>query len=282
MRSIIMSGLLAVGAAGICMAQEGSFDRSLSVSGNVDLDVVTDSGGIQVSAGTSATVRVHAILKAQHGWFESGDTEARIRELERNPPVEQNGNRIRVGYVSRRELLRGISMRFEIETPRETQLRARADSGGIRVEGIHGPADCHTDSGGIEVRDIGGEVRASADSGGIRIENIKGAAYARVDSGGIEANDIAGSIEAETDSGGIHLSQSSAAPIRAKADSGGVTVRLASNAGYDINVEAESGHISVPEITTHGDISHHHVEGRVRGGGPTVNIRVDSGNVSID
>ena len=282
MKSISFAAALAFGAAVLCGAQEGSFDRSLSVSGNVDLDVVTDSGGITVTQGSSGSVHVHAILKAEHGWFESGDVGQQIRELERDPPVEQNGNRIRIGYVSRRDLLRHISIRFEIQTPHETALRARADSGGIRVEGIQGPADCHTDSGGIELRDVGGEVHASADSGGIRISNVKGATYARVDSGGIEANDVAGSIDAETDSGGIHLSQTSAAPIRAKADSGGVSVRLASNAGYDINVESESGHISVPEITTHGDISHHHIEGRVRGGGPMVNIHVDSGNVTID
>ncbi len=282
MKSICVAAALAISAAALCGAQEGSFDRSLSVSGNVDLDVVTDSGGITVTQGASGTVHVHAILKAEHGWFESGNVEEQIRELERNPPVEQNGNRIRIGYVSRRDLLRHISMRFEIQTPRETTLRARADSGGIRVEGIQGPADCHTDSGGIEVRDVGGEVHATADSGGIRIANVKGATYARVDSGGIEANDVAGLIDAETDSGGIHLSQTSAAPIRAKADSGGVSVRLASNAGYDINVESESGHISVPDITTHGEISHHHIEGKVRGGGPTVNVHVDSGNVSID
>lgn len=283
MKTTLLTVALALGTAATCAAQsEGSFDRSLTVSGPVDLDVITDSGGITVTPGSSGSVHVHAILKAQHGWFDSADVERHIREIERNPPIEQNGNQIRIGYVHSRELLKNISMRLEIQTPSETKLRARADSGGIRVEGIQGPADCHTDSGGIDVRNVGSEVHAAADSGGIHIENVKGATYARVDSGGIEANDIAGSIDAETDSGGIHLSQSSAAPIRAKADSGGVTVRLASNAGYDLSVESESGHISVPEISVHGDISKHHVEGKVRGGGPMVNVRVDSGNVSID
>ena len=283
MKSVILSLALGLGAAALCSAQrEGSFDRSLSVSGPVDLDIVTDSGGITVTPGGSGAVHIHAVLKAQHGWFDSGDVDRRIRELERNPPVEQNGNRIRIGYVHDRDLLKNVSMRLEIQTPRESKVRARADSGGIRVEGIQGPADCHTDSGGIDVRDLGSEVRAAADSGGIRIENVKGSAYARVDSGGIEANGIAGPIDAETDSGGIRLEQTSAAPIRAKADSGGVTIRLASNAGYDVNVESESGHISVRDVTVNGEISKRHIAGKVRGGGPTVNVRVDSGDVSVD
>jgi Toastrack DUF4097 len=283
MKVTLLALPLAIFSAQIVSAQDrGSFDRSLSVSGPVDLDVVTDSGGITVTPGSSGSVHIHAILKAENDWFGSSDVEQRIREIERNPPIEQNGNSIRIGYVHSRDLLRHISMRLEIETPADTKVRAKADSGGIRVEGLRGSADCHTDSGGIDIRNIGAEVQAAADSGGIRIENVKGSLYARVDSGGIEADNIAGSVDAETDSGGIHISQSSAAPIRAKADSGGVTLRLASNAGYDVSIDADSGSISVPEISTHGDISKHHVEGKIHGGGPLVNVRVESGNVSID
>jgi hypothetical protein len=102
----VISFLLTAGLVAGAEAQ-GSFDKSLTVSGPVDLDVKTDSGGIAVTSGSSGTVRVRAILKGQHGWFDSGDVEARIRELERNPPIEQTGNRIRIGYVHDRDLLKG-------------------------------------------------------------------------------------------------------------------------------------------------------------------------------
>jgi hypothetical protein len=262
--------------------EQGSFERTLTVNGPVDLDVATDSGGITVMPGPAGSVRVHATLKAQHGWLDFSDAEAHIRELERNPPVEQTGNRVRIGYVHGRDLLRGVSMRLEIYTPVETQLRARADSGGIHVQGIRGPADCHTDSGGIEVRDVSSEVRANADSGGIHLGHIGGAVTARVDSGGIDAVDIAGGIDAQADSGSIRLAQTKPAPIHAKADSGGITVRLAPGAGYDVSAASESGSISVPEMTVRSDFSRHHVDGKVRGGGPPVNVRVDSGGIRIE
>jgi hypothetical protein len=277
---VLVSIILAGGIASAAQA-DGSFDRSLTVSGLVDLDVKTDSGGIAVRPGPSGYLRVHAILKSQHGWFESSDVESRIRQLERNPPVEQTGNRIQIGYVHR-DLLKGISMRLEIQAPADTQIRARADSGGVRVEGISGPADCHTDSGGIEIYDIGSDVRANADSGGIHLKNINGSAFAHVDSGGIEAAQVAGTIDAQADSGGIRVAQTRPAPIRARADSGGVTVKLASTGGYDISAESESGHISVPEMTIRGAFSPHHVEGKVRSGGPLVSIHVDSGNVTVE
>ena len=254
----------------------------MGVSGPVDLDVKTDSGGITVVKGTSGTVRVHAILKSQRNWFGSGDVEGRIRELERNPPVEKSGNQVRIGYVRDRDLLKGVSMRLEIETPADTQLKARADSGGIRVDGIRGPVDVHTDSGGIEVHNIASEVHAAADSGGIHIGNINGAVTAHVDSGGIEASDVSGSIDAKADSGSIRLSQTKAAPIHVRSDSGGVNVKLAPSAGYDAQLEASSGHIHVPEITANGSFSAHRVDGKIRGGGPLVDIHVDSGGITVE
>jgi len=285
MNALALGILIFVFATGeLTAGQEGSFEKSLTVSGAVDLDVQTDSGGIAVRQGSSGTVRIHAILKADHGWFSSGDrdVEGRIRELERHPPVEQSGNRVRVGYVSDSGLLKGISMRLEIETPAGTQVRARADSGGIRVEGVQGPVDCKTDSGGIEIDDVSANVHAAADSGGIRVRNVKGSLFAHVDSGGIEASGIGGSIDAQADSGAVRLEQTTAAPINAKVDSGGVTVRLARGAGYDVSAATDSGRISVPAMTVRSAFSSHHIEGKVGGGGPLVKVQAESGSVTID
>jgi hypothetical protein len=269
-------------STGLLAAEDGSFDKSLTVSGIVDLDVKTDSGGITVRQGSTGTVHIHAVLKAQHGWFGWDDVEGRIHDLERHPPIEQSRDRIRVGYVRDSGLLKGISMELEIETPAGTQLRARADSGGIHVEGLQGPVDCKTDSGGINIDDVSSTVHAAADSGGIRVRNVKGSLFAYVDSGGIDATGIGGSIEAETDSGAVRLSQTSPAPIHAKAESGGVTVTLARGAGYDIRADTDSGHISTPEMTVRSAFSSHHIEGKVGGGGPLVKIQVESGSVTIN
>jgi Putative adhesin len=284
MKVFALSLLSITAGTGLLVGAEpdGSFDRSLSVSGPVNLDVKTDSGGITVKAGSSGSVHVHAVLKAQHGRFEAGDVEGRIRELERNPPVQQNGNRVIVGQLQQPGLLRGISMHLEIETPSETQVHARADSGGIQVSGIHGPVDCKTDSGGIAIQDVGSNVRAEADSGGIHVDNVHGSLFARVDSGGIKAANVAGEMDVQSDSGHLRLSQTTAAPIHARADSGGVSVTLAPGAGYDLSAEADSGHISVPEMTVGSSFSRHHIEGKIRGGGPPVNIRVDSGAITVN
>jgi hypothetical protein len=161
------------------------------------------------------------------------------------------------------------------------QLRARADSGGIDVQGIHGPIDCQTDSGGVRVTDIGADVRAKTDSGGIHIRKVNGEVRAHADSGGIEALEVRGRVEAETDSGGIRISQTQPASIHARADSGGADIALANAAGYDITARSESGRITAPDITPTGKQSRGVLDGRLRGGGPLVDVRVDSGSVTI-
>ncbi len=274
--------VLSMTAGLMAAAEEGSFNKTLTVSGPIDLDVQTDSGGITIRQGSAGTVRVHGYLKADHGWLGSGDSAARIRELERNPPIEQSGDRVRIGYLRRSGLLNNISMRLEIETPADSKVHARADSGGIHVDGVHGPVDCKTDSGGIEVNDAAATVRLVADSGGIRVRNLRGSLFAHVDSGGIDASGIAGSIDAQSDSGRLRLGQTVPAPITAVAESGGVSLTLAPGAGYDISAETGSGSISVPEITVHSAFSSHHMEGKLAGGGPLVKVRADSGSVSID
>jgi hypothetical protein len=270
-------------AVGLCYAQrtDGSFERTLRVTGFADLELTTDAGGIYVVPGPPGTIRIRGILKAGDNWFRRRqDVESRIRELEAHPPIVQNGNSIRV-EVRDRSLLKDISMRLEVEAPPGSRLRARADSGGIDVRGIKGPVDCHTDSGGIHASEIDSEVRAAADSGGIHIRSVNGPVYARADSGGIEALEISGSVDAQADSGGIRVSQTAPAPIKTRSDSGGADITLARTGGYDIQAHAGSGGITVPDVTVSGRISQHEVNGKLRGGGALVDVRTDSGPIDI-
>jgi hypothetical protein len=259
---------------------DGSFERNLKVAGPVDLDLTTDAGGISVVPGPTGSVRIRGILRASGNWLNRGDVESRIRELESRPPIEQSGNTIRVA-VHDRSLLKGISMRLEVETSPDSHLRARSDSGGVEVRGIKGPIDCRTDSGGIRASEIGGEIRAAADSGGIHIRRANGPAYAQGDSGGIDALEIAGGVNASVDSGGVRISQTVAAPIKARTDSGGIDITLAGTGGYDVRASAGSGRVTATVVTVSGTISRHRLNGKVRGGGPLVDAGAGSGNIVI-
>src|SRR5262245_51391330 len=86
---------------------EGSFDRSLNVSGTVDLEVLTGSGSIEVRPGSGDRVQIHGRIRAGDNWWRSSrDTEDTVRRIEANPPIEQSGQRIRVGQNGDRDWYR--------------------------------------------------------------------------------------------------------------------------------------------------------------------------------
>ena len=126
---------------------EGAFERTLTVTGLVTLDVSANSGVIRVLRGEAGSVRIRgvvrarsmAVSRARSSFFLWGDLSGQMRRIEANPPIAQDGNAIGVGGVTDRWLLRGINLLLEITTPADTEVRALADAGDIRIEGIDGP-----------------------------------------------------------------------------------------------------------------------------------------------
>jgi DUF4097 and DUF4098 domain-containing protein YvlB len=259
---------------------EGTFERTLAVTGPVSLDVSAHAGVIRVLKGDEGSVRIRGVLRARSSFFIWGDLSGRMRRIEAEPPIEQEGNVIGVGDVTDRWLLRGINLLLEITTPGKTEVRALADSGDIRIDGIDGPVECETDSGQIEIANIGSDVRAKSDSGAIHIEDVKGPVDAQADSGRIEAFKIAGTIDATTDSGAILLSQTTPGPVCAKTDSGRIRLQLADGGGYTIRARTDNGRIELPQMTRQR-LSRHEVEGDVRGGGSVVDLETDSGGIEV-
>ncbi|QOY86893.1 DUF4097 family beta strand repeat-containing protein [Paludibaculum fermentans] len=251
--------------AGACLAlgsEPGSFDRSLPVAGPVYLDVKSDPGGVVITAGAAGTVRVHAVIKPLFGRLDLDIAEANIRALEKNPPIEQVGGRIRLGYVKDPSLLRAVSIRFEVETPRATEVHATTTSGGIQIDGITGPVVTATTSGRTEISNVAGEIRVSvqsgsvivrnagssafvrSQSGGLQLAGVQGAVDAETTSGGTEISDVAGSLRTATQSGNIRIENAKAAVV-ARNSSGSIT---ALQAGGSVDAETRSGAIRISQL----------------------------------
>lgn len=258
---------------------EGTFERTLTVSGPVTLDVSANTGVIRVLKGEAGVVRIRGVVRARSSFFPWGDLSGRIRRIETHPPIAQDGNAIGVGDVTDRWLLRGINLLLEIIAPADTEVRALADAGDIRIEGVDGPVECETDSGGIHICGIGSEVRASSDSGGIYVRGVKGPVDLRADSGHIEAMEIEGTIDVKTDSGDIRLSQTMAKPICAQSDSGRIRVQLAAG-GYSVRARTDNGRVELPALTRQR-LSRHEFAGDVCGGGSVVDLETDSGDIEV-
>ncbi len=298
-------------------AVEGSFERTLTVSGPVELDVSTGSGYIRVRTGGSSAVRVHGLIRARDGGGHSG--EEKVRYLESNPPVEQTGNTLRIGRIEDHSYAHNVSISFELEVPAETRLKGSTGSGDMTVEGIKGPIDTSTGSGSISVRNIEGHVKADTGSGKIELDSVNGGASADTGSGDIRAGGIAGAFKADTGSGSIHLEQTApgdveadagsgdielngvrgavkastgsgritvggeqSGPWKIDAGSGGVDVHLPANSAFDLYAKTDSGSIKVDHpVTATGTFSPKEIRGKVRGGGSLLDVRTGSGNIQV-
>ena len=261
--------------------REGSFDRTLTVSGAVDLNVETGSGRIEVRPGDSSSVRIHAVIRAHDDFF--GGEEARIHEIETNPPISQTGNSIRISMPQDDWLRRHVSIEYDLVVPSDTRLRAHTGSGSESVEGIHGPVELQTGSGSVTVARVDDEVRVQTGSGRIELDAIKGKVDAHTGSGTIEGSVIGGPINAHTGSGSMRLEQTAPGPLEAHTGSGGVNVRLPHEAAFDLYAHTGSGHVYVDHpITVHGNLGGHEIQGKVNGGGALVDVRTGSGSVRIE
>jgi hypothetical protein len=261
---------------------EGSFDRTLNVSGAVDLDVQTSSGRIEVRPGDSASVHIHAVIRA-HDDFSHGDEAARIREIETNPPIQQSGNTIRIAPPADEWVRRHVSISYELVVPQQSRLRARTGSGSENVEGIQGPLELETGSGSVTVTRVDDEVRIQTGSGHIELDSVKGKVDAHTGSGSIQGAGLAGPVSAHTGSGSVRLEQTGSGPIEAHTGSGGVNVRLPAEAAFDLYAHTGSGHVTVDHpITMQGSVGGHEIQGKVKGGGALVDVRTGSGSVRIE
>jgi len=303
-----------VSAAG---SAEGSFQRTLQVTGAVNLDLTTGSGNVQVRTGGSNEVQVTGHIKVTN-WFGS-DAEERVKRIEANPPIQQSGNDIRIGHTDDRELFHNISISYDLIVPAETRLRSHTGSGSQSVTGIHGLVEIESGSGTLKVSDIGDTVRAETGSGGIEIDRVKGNVRAKAGSGSIRAMGVAGGFEGHAGSGHITLEQTAAGSVRAETGSGGLELRgvqgsleatagsgtvtaegnptgawtvhtgsgsvhlkLVSDAAFDLDAHTSSGSISVDQpVTVQGSIGRKELRGKVRGGGVPVEVETGSGNIEI-
>src|SRR6478752_6569668 len=129
--------LICLPALPAAAAAEGSFQRSLQVTGPVHMELSTGSGSVEVRTGSPGQVQVTGRIRAGE-WF-SGNAGEKIKRIEANPPIQRNGNDIRIGRIDDPELRHNISISYEVVVPPETDLKVQSGSGDQRVDGIRGP-----------------------------------------------------------------------------------------------------------------------------------------------
>jgi putative adhesin len=313
--SVIALSIFAAGCT-IGPTESGSFDRTTSVSGPIQLDLRNGSGHVEIRTGQPGQVHIHGEYSIWSLIWSNGQTNG--QEVQAHPPIEQQGSVIRIGYQG--EELNHVQINYTIYVPPETELRAQVGSGSLDVSGVKGPAVLHTGSGHITVMDINGDLDVETGSGTINLTGISGRVTATTGSGRIELNGIGGEIRASTGSGSLHISRSPGR-INGRTSSGGIeadgvaddlhlttgsgsvhiqgnpslssfwqihtgsgslTLDVPSNASFRLHAQAHSGRIEsdIPVIMEE-QTGRHELRGRIGSGSASVELEAGSGTIHI-
>jgi hypothetical protein len=255
---------------------EATFDRNLTFTGKLDLSVGTTSGNITFTRGPANQIHIHGIVKANR----NGDP-AQVQQIAANPPIEQEGNTIRIGAHG--ENLQNISISYEIEAPAGTTLNAATASGDIANTGVGDGARMTTASGNITATGLESGFIVQTGSGNITIEGTgQGDAKAQTGSGDIDLKGVNGALKAQTGSGTIRAAGKPSYPWKLQTGSG--TIELAAgSAPMDLDASTGSGSIiTPPSMSLQNSSGHHQLKTQLNGGGPEVRVETGSGDIRID
>jgi DUF4097 and DUF4098 domain-containing protein YvlB len=275
MKHLLVATAAALALAIPAMAAEATFERNLTVSGRVELSVSTGSGNIHLTRGSGN--QVHIFGRVKSNW---GGSEQRVREIAANPPIEQTGNIVRIG--GRHENLHNISIDYEIQAPENVFLEAGSGSGNITDDGIGENARISTGSGNIHATGLHGSFSVGTGSGDIYAEQTgEGDVKAQTGSGNVELKNLRGGLRGGTGSGDIKVGGTPTSPWHLETGSGNVDF-WAGGAALTLDASTGSGNIHTDrEMMTQGSSDHHHVTGKLNGGGPTVRIETGSGDIRV-
>jgi len=279
---------------------QGTFEKTLQVSGPVDLEVLTRSGDITVRAGSSGSVLIRGKIFVGVRWLQ-GNRQADVQEIEQHPPIRQEGNSIHIDNLN----MHDISVDYEITVPADCTIRTHSGSGDQIIEGTRGNVDVQTGSGDVRLANLTGEVHLQTGSGDVRARQIAGAVRGgagsgdielqetgqgdvdlRTGSGNIEVRGIQGGFHAEAGSGDVTAEGTQNGAWEVHTGSGNVHVRLPANAAFAADLSTSSGTIDVDspiEMTVQGRVEEMRkaIRGKVRGGGQLLRVRTGSGDIQI-
>lgn len=296
-------------------AATGNFDRTLSVSGPIRIELNGASGDVSITGSGSGKVHIHAEVRASGFGFDS--PEKRVNEIVNNPPIEQHGEVIRIGQDIRH--FRNVSISYVIEAPRDTEISSDVLSGSQSIRNVRGPLKVESASGSIDVdhiekqtqlstlsgsilaSDINDDLRANSASGSVVASNIKGDVRISALSGSTQIKKPGGRVEASSASGTVDV-EGANKDVRAHAASGEVKVEgdpgsnsywdlkttsglvqlgVPKNANFHLAADAVSGAIKADIPIVIEEQGRHSLRARVGNGGGRVEVHTISGEIRV-
>jgi hypothetical protein len=221
--------------------------RTYTVAPGGQVEVVNVNGLVQVEPGTGQTVEIRAERRAKASSDDAAKTLlGKVQMLEDSKP---DALRVEAKVPKSAGWNSGVDIKFFVKLPAGLHVVARTTNGGIKLLRLPNDVEATTVNGGVEGEGLSGTVRASSTNGGVNL-SLAGVA--------------AGGVRAETVNGGVH-------------------VEIPRDAKANVSARVVNGGLGVENLTLEsiGEQSRRRVEGKLNGGGPSVELEATNGGVHL-
>jgi hypothetical protein len=219
------------------------------------LEVENQNGAIDISGWDQNTVDISGTKYA--------NSPERLRDL--RVEVTHAADLVTIRTIPPAEHWGNSGVRYSIRVPRRTELaRIASSNGSIQVDSIDGSARLHTSNGPI------------------RGNGVTGSLDMDTSNGRIDLTDVNGAVTARTSNGAIDLTFDAVRDVRASTSNGGISLRLPAEPGASLRARTSNGAIhSDFDVTAHGLISRHSLEGAIGAGGPLLDLSTSNGSIRL-
>jgi len=178
-------------------------------------------------------------------------------------------------------------------------IHGRTSGGSINVSNSGQDIDLQTSGGSITAANCQGHIKLGTSGGSLRLEGLKGTINATTSGGSIHGNDINGELVTGTSGGSINLSKLSCALaastsggsfhvqfdnvgkyVKIDANGGGANLDLPAKQGVDLDIRGDRVNTNIAD-NFNGSKEKEKVQGKLNGGGPLVEVRVN-GRVTLN
>ena len=187
---------------------EARFEKEMEVGVPLRLEVATGSGDISVQCGEDGKLRISSEFHVRAGSQEQAEELARrIRE---DPPIEVEGDLVRVGGLSKYDLGMwpggpSVVFDFSVSAPFDTEVQVKTGSGDEDVHSLKGPVTAKAGSGDIQVQDIEEHVEIDTGSGDIAVARVRSSVSADTGSGDLDLSEAGRQVSVRIGSGDARL-----------------------------------------------------------------------------
>jgi hypothetical protein len=222
-----------------------TWTRNYTVAAGGRFEVVNVNGVVQVEPGTGSAIEIRAERRAKASSDEAAkELLGKVQMLEDVKP-----DAVRVEAKPPKTIRGGVEVKFFVKVPAGVNVIARTVNGGIKLMNVPNDVEASTTNGGVEADQVSGSLRVTTTNGGVRL------ALSGLGKGGLHAQTV----------------------------NGGVNVELPKDASANLSARVVNGGLGVDnlQLETIGERTRRHLEGKLNGGGPPIDLGTTNGGIHL-